>query len=153
MASSKVRMNVYFEPRLLKEVSHLAARKRWTKSSIIEAAVASFLSADSAERQEAALSRRLDRLSRQIEGVERDQRVAIEAIAVFVRHWLTVTPALTTSAQAAARAAGRDRFKAYVDAVAREIARDAGMAGEIRESLEGAAADAAGLGASPPGAT
>jgi predicted transcriptional regulator len=47
---TKTRMNVYFEPELLKQVEALALRRNVSKSAVIEAAVASFLSEDSAER-------------------------------------------------------------------------------------------------------
>jgi metal-responsive CopG/Arc/MetJ family transcriptional regulator len=58
------RMNVYFPPELLKQISDLADRKKLSRSAIVEAAVASFLSPDGADRREAAFTRRLDRLSR-----------------------------------------------------------------------------------------
>ncbi len=60
------RMNVYFPPALLKEIADLADRKGLSRSAIVEAAVASFLSPDGADRREAAFTRRLDRLSRQV---------------------------------------------------------------------------------------
>jgi predicted transcriptional regulator len=43
-------MNVYFDPDLLKQVEMLALRRNVSKSAIIEAAVASFLSGDAADR-------------------------------------------------------------------------------------------------------
>jgi hypothetical protein len=43
----------------------LAARKRVPQASIVEAALASHLSPDGAERLEGALARRLDRMTRQ----------------------------------------------------------------------------------------
>lgn len=46
-------------------------RKDVTQSLIVEAALSSHLSPDRADRLEAALARRLDRLSRQKEQVER----------------------------------------------------------------------------------
>jgi len=49
------RMNVYFPPELLKQISDLADRKKLSRSAIVEAAVASFLSPDGVDRQEAAL--------------------------------------------------------------------------------------------------
>ena len=49
-------MNVYFDPKLLSQVEALAMRRNVSKSAVIEAAVASFLSGDSAEHMEAALS-------------------------------------------------------------------------------------------------
>jgi DNA-binding transcriptional MocR family regulator len=66
------RMNVYFPPELLKQISDLADRKKLSRSAIVEAAVASFLSPDGVDRQEAAFTRRLDRLSRQMQRLERD---------------------------------------------------------------------------------
>ncbi|MGO9723025.1 MAG: CopG family transcriptional regulator, partial [Methylocella sp.] len=72
------RMNVYFPPELLKEIGDLAARKGLSRSAIVEAAVASFLSPDGADRREAAFARRLDRLSRQVQRLERNIGVATE---------------------------------------------------------------------------
>src|SRR5262249_37560268 len=48
------RMNVYFPPELLKQIADLADRKKLSRSGIVEAAVASFLSPDGADRREAA---------------------------------------------------------------------------------------------------
>src|SRR6266849_6637234 len=61
------RMNVYFPPELLKQIADLADRKKLSRSTIVEAAVASFLSPDGADRREAAFVRRLDRLSRRLQ--------------------------------------------------------------------------------------
>ena len=47
------RMNVYFPPELLKQIADLADRKRLSRSAIVEAAVASFLSPDGADKREA----------------------------------------------------------------------------------------------------
>src|SRR3546814_3240178 len=66
------RMNVYFPPEMLKQIVELADRKKLSRSAIVEAAVASFLSPDGADRREAAFTRRLDRLSRQAQRMERD---------------------------------------------------------------------------------
>ncbi len=53
--TTRTRMNVYFDPDLLKQVEAVARRRNVSKSAIIEAAVASFLSGDSAEKLEAAM--------------------------------------------------------------------------------------------------
>ncbi len=60
------RMNVYLPPELSKQIADLADRKKLSRSAIVEAAVVSFLSPDGADRREAAFTRRLDRLSRQV---------------------------------------------------------------------------------------
>ena len=87
----KSRFNCYFDPKLADRLSELALRQGVHRSQLVEAAVASFLSPDALDRREAAYVRRLDRISRQIERVERDLTIAIEAQALFVRFWLSVT--------------------------------------------------------------
>ena len=88
----KARMNVYFEPEILRKVDELAARRNLSKSLIIEAAVSSFLSPDAEDRREAAFSRRLDRLIRQNEQLERHLAIYSEAVALYVRFWLDGNP-------------------------------------------------------------
>ena len=58
-------------PDLMNKVADYAARKGVTQSLVLEAALASHLSSDGADELEAALARRLDRMSRQIERIER----------------------------------------------------------------------------------
>ena len=99
---TKTRMNVYFEPGLLKQVEALALRRNVSKSAVIEAAVASFLSEDSAERLEAVFARRMDRLGRQIDGMDHDLAILGETVSLFIRFWLTITPPLPDNAQASA---------------------------------------------------
>jgi len=48
---------------LMIKLAEYAARKGVTQSPVLEAALASYLSPDGADRLEAALARRLDRLS------------------------------------------------------------------------------------------
>ena len=131
----KARMNVYFEPGLLQKVEDLAARKNLTKSLIIEAAVASFLSPDADDRREAAFTRRLDRLTRQVERLERDLTISAEALALFVRFWLTVTPPMPESAQAAAKAKGTERYREFVDTLGRRVAKGQSVLKEISEEF------------------
>ena len=120
---TKTRMNVYFEPGLLKQVEALALRRNVSKSAVIEAAVASFLSEDSAERLEAVFARRMDRLGRQIDCMDQDLAILGETISLFIRFWLTITPPLPDSAQASARAKGLERFEGFVQALGRRLAR------------------------------
>src|SRR6516225_4067317 len=131
----KARMNVYFEPDLLQKVEDLAARKNLTKSLIIEAAVASFLSPDADDRREAAFTRRVDRLTRQVERLERDLTISAEALALFVRFWLTVTPPLPESAQASAKAKGTERYREFVDALGKRVAKGQSVLKEVSEEF------------------
>src|SRR5262249_62215175 len=102
------RMNVYFPPELLKQIADLADRKKLSRSAIVEAAVVSFLSPDGADRREAAFARRLDRLSRQVQRLERNTGIAIETLALFGRFWLAITPPLPAGAPTAGPGEGRE---------------------------------------------
>ena len=127
------RMNVYFPPELLKQISELADRKKLSRSAIVEAAVASFLSPDGADRREAAFTRRMDRLSRQMQRLERDVGLTAETMALFIRFWLTITPPLPNDAQAAAQAKGRERFEGFVEALGRRLQKGQSFLREIPE--------------------
>lgn len=131
------RMNVYFPPEMLKQIAELADRKKLSRSAIIEAAVASFLSPDGADRREAAFTRRLDRLSRQVQRMERDLGVTAETLALFVRFWLTITPPLPSDAQAAAQIKGRERFEGFVDALGRRLQKGQSFLREIPDDIGG----------------
>lgn len=130
------RMNVYFPPGLLKQISELADRKKLSRSAIVEAAVTSFLSPDGADRREAAFTRRLDRMSRQVQRLERDVGLTAETLALFIRFWLTITPPLPTDAQAAAQARGRERFEGFVEALGRRLQKGQSFLREIPEDIE-----------------
>ena len=119
----KARMNVYFEAQLLKKVDELAARRNLSKSLIIEAAVASFLSPDAEDRREAAITRRLDGIVRKVERLDDNLRILSDALLLYVRFWLTVTPPMPESEQVAARKTGAERYEAFVEALGRRIAK------------------------------
>ena len=118
-------------PDLARKLSDYAARKGATQSLVVEAALASHLSPDAADRLEAALARRLDRMSRQIERLERHVDISNEALALFVRFWLTSTPPLPDAAQPAAQAKGRERYEGFIEALGRRLARGRKLADEI----------------------
>lgn len=129
------RMNVYFAPELLKQISDLADRQKLSRSAIVEAAVVSFLSPDGADRREAAFTRRLDRLSRQMQRLERDVGLTAETLALFIRFWLTITPPLPNDAQAAGQLKGRERFEGFVDALGRRLQKGKNFLREIPEDI------------------
>lgn len=129
------RMNVYFPPELLKQISDLADRKNISRSAIVEAAVISFLSPDGVDRREAAFARRLDRLSRQAQRLERDVGLTAETLALFVRFWLTITPPLPNEAQAAAQIKGRERFEGFVETLGRRVQKGQSFLREIPDDI------------------
>lgn len=135
--TTRTRMNVYFAPDLLKQVEALALRRNISKSAVIEAAVTSFLSGDTTERMEAAMSRRLDRFGRQIDGLDEDFAVVGETLALFIRFWLTVTPPLPDSAKESARAKGNERFEGFLLTLGRKLATGDRFLKELSRDMSG----------------
>ncbi|WP_260929134.1 CopG family transcriptional regulator [Novosphingobium sp. 9] len=131
----RVRLNVYFAPDLARQVSELAIRRRLSRSAIIEAAVASYMSPDGSDRLEAAFARRLDRLSRHVQRLERNAGLTTEALALFVRFWLSVTPPLPDEDQAAAQVKGRQRYEGFLETLARRYAAGRHLMNEIGEDF------------------
>jgi hypothetical protein len=129
------RMNVYLSPEIMQQVADLASRKKLSQSAIIEAAVMSFLSPDNAELREAAFTRRLDQITRQIQRLERNTGVTMETLALFMRFWLTVTPVLPPDAQAAAQAKGQQRYEGFVEALGRRLQKGNSFLNEIPEDI------------------
>lgn len=127
----KERLSVYLDPQVMRSLIDYAERRGKSKSLVAEAAISAFLSPDAAERQEATFARRLDRLGRQMERLERDVGISVEAVALFVRFWLTATPTLPEQAQAAARAKGAERYEAFIEALGRRLAKGPTLFGEV----------------------
>ena len=119
--TARTRMNVYFDPELLKQVEALSLRRQVSKSAIVEAAVASFLSGDTSDRLEAAMSRRLDKIGRQIGTLDEDLAVLGETLSLFVQFWLTITPPLSDTAQASARVKGVERFEGFMQSLGKRL--------------------------------
>jgi hypothetical protein len=123
-------------PGLATALADFATRKRVPQALVVETALASYLSPDGSERMEAALGRRLDRLGRQMERIERHITITNEALALFVRFWLTTTPALPDTAQAAAQTKGQARYDGYLEALVRRLAKGQALAKEISEDID-----------------
>lgn len=134
-------LTVYLTPELLDLLVAQAKRRGVPKSTVAEAAIASFLTPDAAQQQEAALGRRLDRLNRHADRLERDLEIAVEMLALFVRTWMAATPSLPDTVQAAARARGRDRYERFVENLGRRLASGRSFTRELAFELEAATRD------------
>jgi predicted transcriptional regulator len=122
-------------PDLAAQLAEYAGRKRVPQALVVETALSSYLSPDSSERMEAALGRRLDRLTRQVERLERHSTISNEALALFVRFWLTSTPPVPDAARPAAQAKGRERYEGFVEALGRRLAKGQTLAQEISQDV------------------
>jgi hypothetical protein len=122
-------------PVLAGQLADYAGRKRVPQALVVETALSSYLSPDNSERMEAALGRRLDRLTRQLERLERHVTISNETLALFVRFWLTITPPLPDTAQPAAQAKGRERYEGFVEALGRRLAKGQTLAQEVSHDV------------------
>ncbi|SKA16177.1 ribbon-helix-helix protein, CopG family [Consotaella salsifontis] len=132
----KQRLSVYLDPPIMKALAEYAARRDHSRSLVAEAAIASFLSPDAAERQEAATTKRLDQLDRRLTRIERDLGISVEMLALFVRFWLISNPPLPETTQAAARAQAGERYDAFVAALGRRLAKGPKLRQEISEDID-----------------
>jgi hypothetical protein len=131
-------LNIFIEPDHAKRLDQLAAHKGVSKSAVIAAALASFLSPDAGDQREAAMAKRLDRLSRQFDRLERDQNVLIETVALYVRYFLTVSLPVPEGQQEAVRAQGRLRYAQFIEQLGRHIQRGRSLVRDVHEDLSAA---------------
>jgi predicted transcriptional regulator len=132
----KKRLSVYLDADLMRLLADFADRREQSRSIVAEAAIASFLSPDADERQEAAITKRLDRIDRNIQRLERDIGIANEAFAIFMRSWLNSTSTLPEAAQAAARAKGGERYDKFLEALGRRLAKGPRLRQEVPEDID-----------------
>ena len=121
MRKSSVKRTFRIDAVLARQLDERASSRRITRTDIVEAALASLLSPDHEERLEAALTRRLDRMARQLDRLEWHVELSNEAFALFVRSWLINTPALPDAALRAAQATGKKRWEAFVESLSRRM--------------------------------
>jgi len=127
----KPRHHLYLDDELTEQLEALAAKPGSSKSAIVSDALRGFLARRGANELDDRLKVRLDRVSRQLNRIERDQQILLESLALFVRYYLTVTAPLPEADQEAARALGQERFQAFIDQVGRRIAGGRTLAGEV----------------------
>jgi len=133
---SQARLNLFIQPDHAKRLDELAAKKGVSKSSIVAAALASWLSPDAGDQREAATAKRLDRLSRQFERLERDQNILIETLALYVRYYLTVSTPVPEAHQEAAKAQGKARFEQFIEQLGRHLLRGRSLVKEVVEEIQ-----------------
>ena len=140
MTELRIKHTIRLPPGLSRELADYAARKRVSQALVVETALASFLSGDSADHLEAVLSRRLDRLSRQSDKLAWHVELTNETLALFVRFWLVNNPPLPDAALAAAQAMGKERWERFIETLNRRMEFGPRLKNEISEDVDGDAA-------------
>ena len=137
MKKSSVKRTFRIDTVLARQLDERASSRRITRTDIVEAALASLLTPDHEERLEAVLTRRLDRLSRQLDRLEWHLELSNEAIALFVRSWLINNPPLPDAALRAAQVTGKKRWEAFVDSLSRRMELGPKLGDELPRDMEG----------------
>jgi hypothetical protein len=131
----KPRLSVCLSDNVAERLALAAKRPGAKKSAIIDAALDRFLNPERDPNGDAALMRRLDRMSGQLDRVDRDLSIMAETVALFVRYYLTITPPLPSGDQDAARALGRERFEMFVVQIGKRIASGGRLVADVMQRV------------------
>jgi MFS family permease len=129
----KPRVGVYLSEGMAARLAEAAKSPRATKSALVEAALDRFLGSDNDIGNTATVAHHLAGLSRQLEELDRNLRIANETAALHARFHLAVTPLMPAGEQGAACALGAERFEEFAAQVGRRV--DLGVP-LIRETID-----------------
>ena len=129
----KPRVGVYLSEGVAARLAEAAKNPRATKSAVVEAALDRYFGSDDDISDTATVARHLAGLSRQLEDLDRNLRIANETAALHARFHLAVTPLLPTGELGAACALGAERFEEFAAQVGRRV--DLGVP-LIRETID-----------------
>lgn len=130
VVKKKVPYSIYIDRELFFSLEAFAERHDKPKSLVVEAALTSFLDPDASNRRESAITKRLDRVVDLFARLERNDKFTLEAIALFVRCFLTST-ALTEPSSPEARLRGARRYAFFLEALGQRIASGSSILDEM----------------------
>ncbi|CCA89833.1 hypothetical protein [Novosphingobium sp. PP1Y] len=136
MRKPHVKHTFRLDARLSRLLDDHARARQVTRTDVVEAALASMLSPDHEERIEAILTKRLDRISRQLDRLEWHVELTNETLALFIRFWLTSNPPLPDEALKAAQASGRKRWHAFVQSLSRKMEAGPRLKDELSRDID-----------------
>jgi len=137
----KRKISVQLSEQVIERLEAAAEQRSTSKAAIVESALERFLNPDDETIDDAALLRRLNWMSRQLEQLERDLRIANETVALHARYHLTITPPLPQSHQRAACVLGLERFEVFAAQVGRRVYLGTPLMRETMERLSATSPD------------
>jgi hypothetical protein len=138
MKQPKPKLNVRVLPETARTLDRHPRRAGTSRGAVVDAAIASYCSP---EKQDDLIHQRLDHLGKRLDRIGRDQRIAAEMIALFVRYYLSMAPTLSEDAQRLAKQTGAKRFDQFVERVTERVANGGGLVTEIAEDIAPRAED------------
>ena len=132
---AKKKYTLYLPVPLARRLDQVARDRHGAKSALVEEAVRASLEPQQHAGIEEGLARRLNEINRTLATLARDQLVATETLALFVRYFLTATPPVPDSEQESARLTGRKRYEVLIAEVGRRVAEDRRLAAEVLQTI------------------
>jgi predicted transcriptional regulator len=132
---AKKKYTLYLPVPLARKLDQVARDRHGAKSALVEEALRASLEPQQHAGIEDSLARRLDQISKALAALTRDQTVATETLALFVRYFLTATPPVPDSEQESARLVGRKRYEVLLAEVGRRVAEDRRLAAEVLQTI------------------
>lgn len=119
--SNHVRFQLFLSKPLSDRFRALANAPGASKSAILAEALTQFLNRKGDAEIELHFAKRLDQLTNQIARIERNSRLHLETMGLFVRYMLAVNAPLAEGDETG-RALARKRFDLFVERVQRQVA-------------------------------
>lgn len=129
----KKRYTLYISRPLANRFDEVARIRNGAKSALVEEALRDSL-APKPPPGDAVIAELAD-VAKTTKKIERDMALTTEALSLFVRYFLTVTPALPKSEQEPAHILGHERFEVFVAEVGRRLGTDQRLISEVLETI------------------
>ncbi|WOF44555.1 ribbon-helix-helix protein, CopG family [Sphingopyxis indica] len=124
-SAARLRHQFVLDAEIVERLEALTAKPGVSKSSIVREALKEWMNREAVPVLDSRFAPRLNQISRQLERIERNGKIALEVQALFVRYMLASIPPVPEN-DAVARAQGRERFEAFTLKVAEAFSRGGG---------------------------
>ncbi|HVT25481.1 MAG TPA: CopG family transcriptional regulator [Rhizomicrobium sp.] len=122
----RIRHALYFDEKLSKRLEVLADKPGATMSNVVNDALRDYFERKGADALDDRFGERLDGIAKRLNLIERDQRVTLESLALYIRYQLMVSRPVPDAQAAALQALGNQRFQTFIEEVGRRIATGKG---------------------------
>lgn len=124
MIRGKTRHQLFLPDEMSRRLTAMAKSQRRSRSDLLLEMVEAYMNRRSPSQAEDRLSAKLDRLAREVSKTNDECLVISHSLYRFIRHQLIYAAALPAPGEDA-KAVGEKRFQAFLDSVARMMAKGA----------------------------
>ena len=131
--SGKITIRIPKELQTQYKQYRLTHARKAALNSIYLTALEKFLSPEEAEKQEAAIAKRLDRIDRRLKSIEKRNEILAETLALYIRGYLTISIELPDDQKPAALAQAGRRWKKFMEILADRLGGGKSLFAELQE--------------------